>query len=149
MAERSLVEEDGRLDEDLIYSEDYDLYFRMAMRSPIWAEEAALVTVRVHPGSHSRARVPVYRDWERVFAKTAGLVDDAAVRALCLRQRARQCIILSGWYAGHGQHGRAVVTLLNDMPKSARYLEWWTALGKTVLRPLLPVPLRTALRKWK
>lgn len=147
MVERALLEEVGGFDERFVYCEDYDLWIRLALRSPVRVETAPLCWIRVHSNNHSAARLAVYQSWDRLYRKASKEIPDGRLRALCRRQRAAQPIIVSGLYAARGMPLRAFAVLLRATPYCWRRGAWWKALGKAVIRPLIPGLLLSRYRR--
>src|SRR6185503_16171955 len=88
MVQRSLFDEIGGFDEQLLLREDYDFELRLAARSEIHALEDALTVVRHHEGRTSRSKrlAELHRGTELVYRKIARLIPTPRIRAICRRQ---------------------------------------------------------------
>jgi GT2 family glycosyltransferase len=147
VAERALVEEVGAFDEQFVYCEDYDLWIRLALKSPVHVEAAPLCWIRSHSHGHSAARIEVYRSWDRLYHKAEREIPDARLQALCRRRRAAQPISVSAQFAARGMPVHAITTLLGAAGYSWRHGQWWKALGKALIRPLIPAPILYRYRR--
>jgi glycosyltransferase involved in cell wall biosynthesis len=147
MVDRALLDEVGGFDEEFVYCEDYDLWVRLAMRSPVRAEPAPLCWIRVHSNNHSAARIQVYESWDRLYHKAAKDIPDARLEALCRRRRAAQPVAVSAQFAARKMPLRAIAALVRAASYCWRYGEWWAALGKAVIRALIPDPILARYRR--
>lgn len=90
VARRAALEQAGLFDEDpeLIATEDYDLWLRLAQREPIVYLDEPLVHYRVHAGSLT-SNERFLRGVDRIVAKIEGTRSaDARLRRLLRRRRA-------------------------------------------------------------
>src|SRR5437660_526642 len=133
-------------DETLQFWEDYDVWVRLAMRSPARCLTRPLTLVRDHPGSNTKGRVEALESWVQVSAKLERDRELRRLRPLCRRQHALAAVTLATYYRVTGSYGRAFRTLLRAFPSHPAYPAWWLGLAKTCLRPLLPP---TALRVYR
>jgi glycosyltransferase involved in cell wall biosynthesis len=147
MVERALLEEVRGFDERFVYCEDYDLWIRLAIRSPVRVESAPLCWIRVHSDNHSAARIQVYESWDRLYLKASREIPDVRLQALCRRRRAAQPIAVAAQFAARGMPLRAIAALLRAAGYCWRYGQWWKALGKAVIRPLIPGPVLSRYRR--
>jgi glycosyltransferase involved in cell wall biosynthesis len=147
MVETALLEEVGGFDERFVYCEDYDLWIRLALKSRVHADPAPLCWIRGHSDSHSAPRIPVYESWDRLYRKASREMPDTRLRSLCRRRRAAQPIIVSGLLADRGLLLDAITALLRAAGYCWRYSQWWTALCKAVIRPLIPGPVLARYRR--
>ena len=84
LAERAFLREVGGFDETFVWGEDYDLWVRLALRSPVAGVRDPRVRRRMHADQLSG------RGWERPVLRTLGRTARSAtswrVRSLCLRE---------------------------------------------------------------
>lgn len=135
LAERDMVLDAGGFDEQQRFGEDYDLYLRLAMRSPVNVIDAPLAVIRAGDGAnYSANRVEVYQGWVRLYAKYAALLPSGRLRAIARRRRAESLLVLARLYARAGQPGAAWRTLLYGTPGSLfAYALWvWRSVKEAV-----------------
>jgi glycosyltransferase involved in cell wall biosynthesis len=91
VVERSFVLEVGGFDETFVWGEDYDLWVRLALRSPVACVREPRVRHRIHPEQFTR--VPRRRMWQapqvailRTLARTARAAPSWRLRALCVSE---------------------------------------------------------------
>lgn len=136
LVDRRLLEETGGFEEDLPYCEDYDLWHRLALRSPARVEPAMVTEIRAHREHYSADRLAVYRSWAKVYARLGPQLTDRRLRAVCARRRVRQMIIV----ANLSQAARGSLAGLGAMvvafPYCWRHSAWWWGLVKVVARAL-------------
>lgn len=92
MAELAFVKELGGFDEQMQFVEDYDLWSRMALRSEVSVDPAALADVRSHPEQFTLNRTGGLRGWARFYQKMERLVPTRRLRTLC-RARKRDYLL--------------------------------------------------------
>jgi glycosyltransferase involved in cell wall biosynthesis len=123
---RQLLIDVGGFDEGMRSGEDYDLWTRLALRSPVAVLDEPLVDVRRHERNYSH-------DWAIAFAgrdrSLARLQAQAAVdprrRALLRRERARNGAKLVAEHARRGERLEALRALVSSAAYSWSYPEWW------------------------
>lgn len=147
VAERSLVDEIGGFDEQLLFGEYYDLCVRLALRSQVVAIAEPLCSVRHHEENYSVDRVGDYAGWVRLYGKMMELAPCAELRRHCLSMRAKTSVILAGLRGDRGDYGGVWATLASASIYSWRYPGWWRGAVKAVTRPLVPKPLLSAYRR--
>ena len=92
MAERDLVNEVGRFDEQQNYGEVHDLCMRLAMKGEVQAVLQPLCCVRAHDEHYSRDRIAAHSSWMRLYSKMATLVSERRLHSHCLRmRRSKRC----------------------------------------------------------
>lgn len=147
MVERSLFHEAGGFDETLRFSEDYELWLRLARLSPTSVVATPLVAVRQHPGNSWRTQgAQSLESWVGVYER---LLADPALqssRRVCLRMRARATAYLADRYRAERRYADGVRALIGVLPTGAALPSWWVALAKTSLRRFIPEP---ALRLYR
>ena len=95
MAEVAFVRELGGFDERLKFSEDYDLWARMALHSEVSVDAEPSADVRSHDEHFTLDRSGKLGGWAVFYAKMEGLVPSPALRTLCRRQRREYVLLLA------------------------------------------------------
>lgn len=150
IAERGFLEEAGGFDERLEYCEDFDLWIRLARRSPVALVPEPLAAVRVHDGNRGRANEAVVRaSWVRVYDRLLGDSTLGAMRRVCRREWVRASAYLADRLRSEGRYRAATSALRGVVPYGLVLPHWWVSLAKTLLRPLLPAPVLRAYRSWR
>ena len=132
MAERILLLELGGFDEQQRFAEDYDLWLRLAMRSPVSACAEVLTLVRVHTDNYSQDRLGAYLGWARLYDKMQGLVDTPRLRRTCRRRRASSLLRVAAIRRNRGERVAAVTTLWRALRDGWPFLRWWQELARLV-----------------
>jgi glycosyltransferase involved in cell wall biosynthesis len=147
VVERALLDEAGGFDETLQFSEDYELWLRLALRSPVSVVTRPLAAVRDHAGNTGRAHgAKPLEFWVRVYDR---LLADPALRPFrrtCRQMRARASALLADRYRAERRYGDGIRVLLSSLPFGVSQVSWWRSLAKTCLRPITPQP---ALRLYR
>lgn len=136
IAERRLVLEAGGFDERQRFGEDYDLYIRLAMRSPVKVVDAPLAVVRAGNGeNYSANRIEAYEGWVQLYQKHSATLPGKRLRAIARSRRAENLLILARLYTNAGQSWAALRTLLLGIPGSLlTYPPWAWRAAKEVVR---------------
>jgi glycosyltransferase involved in cell wall biosynthesis len=135
MAERSLVEEVGGFDEQQLFGEDYDLFIRLALRSPVVVVEQRLMFERnLQAESYSTDRIGAYEGWVRLYDNLTRSLRDDGLRALAARRRAETSLVLARLYADAGQGTAAYRALARGARRGPRPADWWWRALKTFVR---------------
>ncbi len=143
LVRRDLLESAGGFDESLPFSEDYDLWLRLAARSPVWAVTEPLCKVRLHPGNNTRDKPEVNQSFIRVYDKFLRDNEaDPGVQRLCDRQRAFYWVHFARQMWQRGDHVRSASALATAFRYHPTHPEWWSVVTKKILRPLLPASVR-------
>jgi glycosyltransferase involved in cell wall biosynthesis len=145
IAQRSLIEEVGPLDEELVMNYEGDLWLRFAAVSELDGIDEPLTLVRRH-GRHSGSDILAWRDLRRVVEKALRATDDARFAALLREQRAVTSAGLARSQALFGSRSDALRTLAASAPFSWRYVHWWRAALHVSALALAPRILRRAVR---
>ncbi len=144
---RSLLELVGGFDEGLEYSEDYELWIRLARHSDVALVPEALAAVRQHPENMWRANeAAVLSCWVRVYERLLADADLGPIRRLCRRQWARANVYLADCHRHDGRYREARQTLARSAPWGLTLGPWWVSLAKTIVRPLAPAPAMRVYR---
>jgi len=92
MAELAFLRELGGFDEKMPFTEDYDLWSRMALHSEAAVDSAPLTDVRSHAAHFTSDRVGKLGGWASFYAKMEPLVPSRHLRGLC-RKRKREYLL--------------------------------------------------------
>jgi glycosyltransferase involved in cell wall biosynthesis len=150
---RSLLTQVGNFDEELVGSEDYELYLRLAAQSEVDAIDTALTLVRRHTQHFSGQGAIPFESNVRIIEKLlrSGTVEH--LHPLLLEQRAELVAGLARIRAGSGKRVSALRTLFSSAPSSWRYPRWWSAALGATAWALTPEPVQKLARKcrsrWK
>ncbi|MEX1829425.1 glycosyltransferase family 2 protein [Luteibacter sp. CQ10] len=136
MADRHLVLDVGGFDEGQRFGEDYDLYVRLALRSPVVTVDESLAVIRVGDGAnYSANRTLAYEGWVQLYARYADTLPTRRLRAVARRRRAESLLVLARLHTGSGQPKLALRTLWHGMPGAMlAFLPWSWRAGKEVVR---------------
>jgi glycosyltransferase involved in cell wall biosynthesis len=144
VVERSLLDQVGPLDEELVMNQDGDLWLRLAAVSELDGVDEPLTLVRRH-GQHGGSDIIAWRDLRRVIEKALRVTDDAQFAALLREQRALTSGGLARSQALFGTRADVVRTLAGSAPYSWRYPKWWRDAAYALARAFAPRMLRSAL----
>jgi glycosyltransferase involved in cell wall biosynthesis len=139
VASTNLVREVGGFDEAMDCAEDYDLWIRLALRSPASVIDEPLVRVRRHAGNDNRevSRAYVARDYSLCkLARQLG----GAQRALLAEERSRNALAQAAETAARGGRWRALAPVGKSLSFSWRYPRWWYGAARAVARACLARP---------
>jgi glycosyltransferase involved in cell wall biosynthesis len=136
VARTELVREAGGFDEAIDCAEDFDLWARLAQRSPICVVDEPLVRVRSHPSNSGRkaGSASVARDYSlrKLAAGTSG-----RAQALIAKERSRNALAHSAALAAHGERWTSLVPIASSLNFSWRYPSWWYGAARAVARACL------------
>jgi hypothetical protein len=136
VASAELLRDVGGFDEAMNCAEDYDLWARLALRSPVCVVDEPLVRVRRHRrvdegaigGPHSA------RDYSlRKLARA----QDGSRRALLEEERGRNALLHAAVMAAHGSRWRALTIVASSLRFSWRSVRWWSGAPRTLARVCL------------
>ena len=133
VAERALLEQAGGFDERLRSCEDYDLWMRLALLSPVALVDESLIRVRVNPGSWSTCAPQIPHDRERSLARFAASAPRHAQSAL-RRARAWNSLSAAARLRAEVGAGAAVQQLKRSLAVAWPYPRWWLRGARLVLR---------------
>jgi glycosyltransferase involved in cell wall biosynthesis len=142
---RSLLEQVGPLDEELVMNYEGDLWLRFAEVSELDGIDEPLTLVRRH-GLHSGSDIIAWRDLRRVIEKALRATGDAHFAAHLREQRAVTSAGLARSQALFGTRVDVARTLAESAPYSWRYLQWWRVAAYASARAFAPRFLRSAVR---
>jgi glycosyltransferase involved in cell wall biosynthesis len=137
LATRQLLMEAGGFDESILSGEDYDLWYRLALRSDIAVINEPLVKIRLHRKNHSADWSSAYVGQDHTFTKLQRLVDQPR-RNMLRRERARNALRLAYQHAVLRNRASVFRALFNSVAFSWRYAEWWARAVWIVLRAFTP-----------
>lgn len=146
VATRQLLMEVGGFDESIPSGEDYDLWYRLALRSDIAVISEPLVKIRHHRENHSTDWSSAYVGQDHTFTKLQRLVDPPR-RAMLRRERARNALRLAYQHAVLRNHASVFRTLFGSVAFSWRYAEWWSRALWIVLRAFTPAGVLEMYRR--
>jgi glycosyltransferase involved in cell wall biosynthesis len=124
MVARQLLIEVGGFDHHVRSGEDYDLWMRLALRSPVAVSAEPLVDVRLHDRNYSANWAIAFHGRDRSLAKLEDAVGPQR-RALLRRERARNSATLVAEHARRSERRQALGAFVGSAPYSWRYPEWW------------------------
>jgi glycosyltransferase involved in cell wall biosynthesis len=125
LADRLLVQEVGAFDESQRAAEDYDLWMRLALASPVALVDDPLVHVRVHTDNLSHRSWPAaFTGREDSLRKLQGCIP-AQYRDALRRARTHNALQLARSYVQRCDHRNALRTLCRSSTYGWRYPRWW------------------------
>jgi glycosyltransferase involved in cell wall biosynthesis len=138
---RELLLEVGGFDERIRSCEDYDLWMRFALCSPVAIVDEPLVQVRLHDCNHALDWAAAFHGRDQSLVKLHERVD-RSLWPLLRRERARNSAGLIAEHARRGERRPALAALLDSVPHAWRYPEWWTRALRATARVCLPIDPR-------
>jgi len=145
---RQLLQALGAFDEELVMSEDDELWLRLAAHSEIDGIDEPLTHVRRH-GEHSGSDIIAWQDRRRLFEKALRANYGARVDAILRKLRADTSVGLARSHAVSGNRLRALSTLASSARCDGRYPHWWLGALTTTLRAFAPPVLRRVVRRYR
>ncbi len=145
VASRTLLDEVGRFDEALVTCEDYDLWLRLAVHSPVDAIDETLTIVRRHEDHYGTAAIS-FRDSIRVLDKVLESGMAGPYESFVHKERANSWGSLAKCHAISGDRHAAFRTLLASAPASWRHVRWWTEALQAAAVMSVPRELRKIVR---
>ena len=134
LASTAFVREAGAYDETIDCSEDYDLWLRLALRSPVCVVDEPLIRVRRHSSNPKRRAGGPHLARDYSLRKIAAQLDGTQQRRLLAEERSRNALGLARAFAVHGQPWRSVVTVSKSLPLGWKYPHWWYGAAKELAR---------------
>ena len=137
---RALFESVGGFDEELQYCEDYDLWIRLALRSPLAFIDRSLTITRYRDDHFPSPQIEVQQDWARVMRKH---VQDPMqfVRRIAKQRLALHEVALARCHATAGRAVDSLRHLVSALSSSPFALGAW--------REALLLPVRLARHKFR
>ena len=133
LASTALVRAVGAFDEAIDCSEDYDLWLRLALRSPVCVVDEPLISVRRHSSNPRRPAGAPHLARDYSLRKLEGQLAGAQ-RELLVEERSRNALGLAAAFSAHGERWRSVTTVCKSLPLGWSYPHWWYGAGKTLVR---------------
>jgi len=133
LASTAFIREVGGFDEALHCSEDYDLWLRLAARSPVCVVDEPLLRVRRHSSNAKRAAGSFHLARDYSLRKIAAQLGKQQHRLLA-EERSRNALGLARAFAVHGERWRSVVTVCKGLPLGWKYPHWWYGAAKELAR---------------
>lgn len=148
IVERGLFDEVGGFDESIWRCEDYDLWLRLAARSPACIVGDPIARIRLHPTSLPVQPGEVDQWWTRICIKLAECADDASIRHLCHRECASRTVSrFAKVYAATRSPVAAVRAFRDSLHGQRLSFRWWIAFGKA-LGSRIASAVRTRVRRF-
>lgn len=138
MAERALVEQEGGFDEGLAVAEDWELWMRLAGRSPIAVVPRVLATFRLHAESYTAPYRDSFPEFNAAFCRILARTASPHIRRLLQRRRSTWLVRLAERRRRARRYVAALASLAAALPHALSSPRWWAAAVKTVMQPLLP-----------
>ena len=138
MVERRLFETIGGFDESMQVCEDYELVLRLAEASPVTVVPTPLAKKRQHFEDRLGLQVGVLKYMNEAYRGLAARTTSSGVRRLCRRQRRRFSLRVAARFRGMGRYRESRNALWMSFPHAGWHPAWWSALLKTLVRPILP-----------
>jgi glycosyltransferase involved in cell wall biosynthesis len=139
VASAKLVSDAGAFDEAIDCSVDYDLWMRLALRSPVCLVDETLVRFRRHTDNLRREISAPYvaRDYylQKLATQLAG-----ADRALLAEERSRNALQMAAAIFRGGNRWRSVAAVAKGLPLGWKYARWWYGSVKALSRACFPRP---------
>lgn len=136
VVERTLLESLNGFDEGFAVAEDFDLWIRLAERSPVAGVPRVLVARRRHAGNFS-ARGEDFETMESVYARLMVRFPSGRIRRLHRRRRARWLARIADQRRVAGNAAAALDALRRAFPDGIAEAVWWRALLKTLVAAAL------------
>ncbi len=151
LVERDLMADIGGFDEALAFSEDYDAFIRLAMRSEVSLVAFPCARYRVHPGNTRKGHdaVDVVASRIRLHAKLMAQPLPKRIRRLSRCEYVLAASQLAGVYRGRREYRMAFATLGQALWYAPTMAAWWLALLKTCVHPFAPRFLLRSYRSWR
>jgi len=137
LASRALILAAGMFDESIRSAEDYDLWLRLALRSPVALCNESLVNVRFHQDHHSADWAAAYVGQDWTFRKLQPMVNRRQ-RSLLRFERVRNALRLAYGHAVLRQRAEVLATLAKSAGFSWIYPHWWVKSVRVVVRAFVP-----------
>ena len=154
MAKRELLGRAGGFDEGFQLHEDYELWLRLALLSPVSRLAEPLACVRRHAEHFSSGGVRSLRARGKVLEKMRDFLTDPQQLAVLHAERVRNDVALAVVDAAAGNNGLALGALARSWPRSWRNSAWYLGCARALAHIAMPVGalavarrLRSAVRR--
>ena len=138
MVERRLFEAIGGFDESVHGCEDYELSIRLAEVSAVTVVPTPLAKKRQHFEDRPTSQLELLKYMNRTYSGLLARTTSSRLRRLCRRQRARFNVRFVDRFRAAGRYDEARQALWISFRHAGWHPGWWTALLKTLVRPMLP-----------
>lgn len=143
VATTELLAEVGVFDDALDCSEDYDLWLRLALASPVCLVDEPLVRIRRYAGNFKRELSAPYRARDYSLLKLArGL--GGAERRLVEEERGRNALALAAATYDDGGRWRSLAVVGKSLPLGWKHPCWWCGGARAFARSCLGLRRRRA-----
>lgn len=133
IVDRGFLQEVGGFDEGLALSEDYELWLRLALASPVLVVDAPLAEIRQHTTSTTYGNADVNASFAEIYRRLARSHPSRSVRRTCRRQE----VFYLGWLArqlrDRGRRREAVRTALSAVRARPSDPRAWATLVRSTL----------------
>ena len=126
----------GAFDTAIDVEEDYDLWMRLALESPVCVVDEPLVRVRRHPENLKRPLAAPYAARDYSFVKLLQALDGVD-RKLVDEERSLNALTLAAATYSSGGRWRALAVLAKSTPFAWKYPRWWYGGTKAFARACL------------
>jgi len=137
MASTALVREVGGFDEAIGCAEDYDLWARLALRSPLCVVNEPLVKVRHHNREYPDSAIGEAHDALDYSLRKLAQGLEGPRRSLVEEERSRNALAKAATISAHGGRWRALSAVASSAGFSWRYPRWWYGAAKALARACL------------
>jgi hypothetical protein len=136
VAGTTLVREVGGFDEAIDCSEDYDLWLRLAARSPVCVVDEPLISVRRHSSNPKRRAGVPHLARDHSLRKLAAQLSGPE-RELLTEERSRNALGLAAALTAHGERWRSAMTVCRSFALGWKYPHWWYGAARELARTVL------------
>jgi glycosyltransferase involved in cell wall biosynthesis len=147
LAEKALVDEVGRFDEQQLFGEFHDLCLRLAMKGQVLTLREPLCSVRKHSEHYSADKIAGNIGWMRLYDKMATLTSSAKLQSHCSRMRGEISLTLIRLQLGKGDYGEGWKALRRALAYSWRHPQLWWRVLKRITELAIPRAVRSSLRR--
>jgi glycosyltransferase involved in cell wall biosynthesis len=134
IADRELVNEAGRFDEQQLFGEFHDLCLRLAMKSEVLTLREALCSIRNHDQHYSADKIADSSGWIRLYEKMAHLTPSSTLRSYCSRMRVETSLRLARLHTDAGNFPAAWDTIRTALMGSWRHPQLWWGVHKRMIQ---------------
>lgn len=142
LAERALVDEVGRFDEQQLFGEFHDFCLRLSLKSQVLTLREQLCSVRRHGEHYSADQIADAVGWIRLYEKMAALTSNANLRSHCFQMRGETYMRVARVQLGRGSYRGALTALRKALVYSWKYPRFWRRLFKRICGLAIPITIR-------
>jgi glycosyltransferase involved in cell wall biosynthesis len=147
MATRALLARAGGFDEGFQLHEDYELWLRLALLSPVSRLPEPLACVRRHTEHFSTGGVSSLRARAKVLEKMRGLLTDLQQLAVLQEERVRNDVALAIADAAASNKRLALSALAHSWPHAWRNSAWYLGCAKVLAHLVMPAGALAVARR--